>query len=101
MVQIGAGMAGFALYALFVWMPIWGMASSPAPDALFKYFVVVMMLVFGVFMVSGGRSSFSIKRFGPAFVAGAVASAGFAASTWWLLIAGLVAVGLCYVMFGE
>lgn len=101
MVQIGAGLSGYALYALLVWMPLWRMAATPSPDALFKYFVVVMMLVFGVFMVSGGRSSFSITRFAPGFVAGAVCSAAVAASMWWLLAAGLFCLGLTYVMFGE
>lgn len=101
MVQIGAGLSGYALYALLVWMPLWRMAAAPSADAIFKYFVVVMMLVFGVFMVSGGRSSFSITRFAPGFVAGAVCSAAFASSMWWLLGLGVFGLALSYVMLGE
>lgn len=101
MVQIGAGLSGFSLYTLLIWMPLWRMAATPTADGIFKYFVVVMMLVFGVFMVSGGRSSFSFPRFAPGFVAGAVCSAGVAASSWWLVGLGLVGLGLSYVMMGE
>jgi hypothetical protein len=101
MVPIGAGLSGYALYALLVWMPMWRMASTPNADGIFKYFLVVMMLVFGVFMVSGGRSSFSIVRFGPGFIAGAVCSAAVAGSMWWLLAAGLAGLALAFIMFGE
>lgn len=101
MVHIGAGLSGYALYALIVWMPIWRMAATPNADGIFKYFLIVMMLVFGVFMVSGGRSSFSITRFAPGFVAGAVCSAAVAGSMWWLLAAGLAGLAFAFVMFGE
>lgn len=101
MVQIGAGLSGFALYALFIWMPIWRLADTSSPEGLFRYFVVVMMLLFGVFMVSGGRSSFSFMRFAPAFVAGAVASAGYSIQLWWLFFAALIAFAISYVAFGE
>ncbi len=101
MVQIGAGLSGFALYALLMWMPIWRLANTSTPDGLFRYFVLVMMLLFGVFMVSGGRSSFSFIRFVPSFFAGAVASAGFAIGLWWLFFAGLAAFALSYIALGE
>lgn len=101
MVQIGAGLSGFALYALFMWMPIWGMAQTSDPSRLFGYFLAVMMLMFGVFMVSGGRRSFSVVRFFPSFIAGAVASAGVGMEAWWIAFAGLVAFGATYVFFGE
>ena len=101
MVQIGAGLSGFALYALLIWMPLWQMAGTPSPDALFKYFVVIMMLVFGVFMVSGGRSSFSFTRFGPGFVAGAVCSAAVAGSMWQLLAVGLAGLAAAFIFLGD
>jgi hypothetical protein len=101
MIQIGAGLSGFALYALFTWLPIWRLAGTETPDGIFRYFVVVMALLFGVFMVSGGRSGFSFFRFVPALVAGAVVSAGFASGLWWLLTAGLLALAFFYVWMGE
>lgn len=101
MVQVGAGLSGFALYALMMWMPIWRLAVTSTPDGLAKYFLVVMMLVFGVFMVSGGRSKFSFKRFAPAFVAGALGSAGFAAGSWPLMISGGIALFVLYFLYGE
>ncbi len=101
MVQIGAGLSGFALTALFIWLPIWRMAEVNTADGLFKYFVVVLMLLFGVFMVSGGRNAFSFMRFVPAFLAGGAASIGFASQMWWLFFAGVVVFAIFYVMMGE
>jgi hypothetical protein len=101
MVQIGSGLSGFALFALFSWLPIWRLAVTETPDGLFRYFVVVMSLVFGVFMVSSGRSSFSFMRMVPALVAGGLASAGYASSTWWMFFAGLFGVGFTYLAMGE
>lgn len=101
MVQIGAALSGFALFALFKWMPIWDLAQTSSATGLFRYFVVVMMLLFGVFMVSGGRSSFSFARFVPAFVAGMLASAGWAIEAWWLFFTGILLFGVVYVTMGE
>jgi hypothetical protein len=101
MVQIGSGLSGFALFALFSWLPIWRLAVTQSPDGLFRYFVVVMSLVFGVFMVSSGRNSFSFMRMVPALVAGAVASAGFAGGSWIMFFAGLFGVGFTYIAMGE
>ena len=94
-------MSGFALYAFVTWLPLWRMGQISSADMLFKYFVIVMMLMFGVFMVSGGRSSFSVSRFGPAFVAGVITSLGFGSAGWPVFFAGLVGLGVSYVFFGE
>ena len=101
MIQIGSGLSGFALFALFSWLPIWNLSQTSSPDGLFRYFVVVMALVFGVFMVSGGRSRFSFTRVVPAMVAGGIASAGFAWSMPWLLAAGVAVLAFTYLAFGE
>lgn len=101
MIQIGAALSGFALYAFMTWLPLWNMGRAVSADSLFKYFVVVLMLMFGIFMVSGGRASFSLVRFLPALVVGGVASYGFGASNWSVFLASLIAVGACYIFFGE
>jgi hypothetical protein len=60
-----------------------------------------MMLVFGVFMTSGGRSSFSFLRFAPAFVAGCIISIGYSEGMTWLMGVGAVVFGGFYVFTGE
>ena len=101
MIQIGAGLSGFSLYAALTWLPLWRMGIAVSADSIFKYFVIVMMLMFGIFMVSGGRSSFSTVRFLPALCAGGLASHGFGSGNWTLFFCGLLGVGICYVFFGE
>src|SRR3546814_7882135 len=56
---------------------------------------------FGVFMISGGKNSFSLLKFSPAFLAGALISVGYAASTWWLVAAGVVVFGAFWIFLGE
>ncbi|QAY80195.1 hypothetical protein [Sphingosinicella sp. BN140058] len=101
MIQIGAALSGLALHALFSWLPIWRLANAETAENLFRYFVVVMMLVFGVFMVSGGRSSFSLKRFAPAFAAGAMASMAWSSGSLWLAAVAMALFGIFFVIFGE
>lgn len=101
MIQIGAALSGFALYAFFTWLPLWNMGRAVSADSLFKYFVVVLMLMFGVFMVSGGRSSFSLVRFLPALAAGGIVSYGYGMGNWTIVGVGLLGVGICYIFFGE
>ena len=101
MIQIGAGLSGFALQAFLTWLPIWRMGQAVSADSLFKYFVVVLMLMFGVFMVSGGRASFSLTRFLPALLMGGLTSYGFGEYNWTMFFVGLLGVGICYVFFGE
>src|SRR3546814_4820274 len=81
MIQRGGLLSGFSLYALFTWLPIWRLATAGSAESIFRYFVVMMMLLFGVFMISGGKNSFSLLKFSPAFLAGALISVGYAAST--------------------
>src|SRR3546814_19397235 len=64
-----------------VMLPIWRLATAGSAESIFRYFVVMMMLLFGVFMISGGKKSFSLLKFSPAFLAGALISVGYAAST--------------------
>lgn len=101
MIQLGGILSGASLYALFTWLPIWRLATAGSAEEIFRYFVTMMMLLFGVFMISGGKNSFSLIRFTPAFVAGATISAGYAASTWWLLAAGVVIFAVFWIFLGE
>src|SRR3546814_16992213 len=80
MIQLGGLLSGFSLYALFTWLPIWRLATAGSAESIFRYFVVMMMLLFGVFMISGGKNSFSLLKFSPAFLAGALISVGYARS---------------------
>ena len=101
MIQIGAGLSGFALHAFMTWLPLWNMGRAVSADSLFKYFVVVLMLMFGIFMVSGARSSFSVVRFLPALCAGGISSYGFGQGNWTIAFVGLIGVGISYIFFGE
>lgn len=101
MIQLGGILSGFSLYALFFWMPIWQLGSVGSAEGVFRYFVVVAMLVFGVFMTSGGKSSFSFIRFVPAFIAGAMISEGWATTTLWLSGLGFVIFVAIWIFFGE
>ncbi len=101
MIQIGAMLSGFSLYALFTWLPIWQLASSGHAENVFRYFVVVAMLVFGVFLTSGGMQSFSLTRFVPGFVAGVMISIGWASAMWWLVAAGAVVFAAFWIFLGE
>src|SRR3546814_11594143 len=77
MIQLGGLLSGFSLYALFTWLPIWRLATSGSAESIFRSFVVMMMLLFGVFMISGGKNSFSLLTFSPAFFAGSLISVGY------------------------
>lgn len=101
MIQLGAILSGFSLYALFTWLPIWQLASTFHADGIFRYFLVVSMLVFGVFMTSGGRGSFSILRFFPSFGAGVLISIGWPTETYWLMGIGAVIFAAFWLFFGE
>ncbi len=101
MIQIGAILSGFSLYALFAWMPIWQMANATSAEEIFRYFIIVGMLMFGVFMTSGGKTSFSIMRFTPSFVAGVMSSMGYANETYWMIAAGGVIFAVFWIWFGE
>lgn len=101
MIQFGGLLAGFALYTLMTWMPIWRMASAQSAEETFRYFVVVIMLVFSVFMASGGRIHFSLKRFAPAFVAGCIISIGYSKDSMLLMLAGGAIFAFTWVFFGE
>lgn len=101
MIQLGAVLSGFTLFALFTWLPIWGLATASSAEGLFRYFVVVLSLMFGVFMTSAGRSSFSFIKFMPALVAGGTMSLGYGNQTWWLMAAGFVVFAGSWIYFGE
>src|SRR3546814_19414087 len=101
MIQLGGLLSGFSLYALFTWLPIWRLATAGSAESIFRYFVVMMMLLFGVFMISGGKNSFSLLKFSPAFLAGALISVGYAASPWWRVAAGVGGFGAVGIFLGE
>jgi hypothetical protein len=101
MIQIGGILSGFSLFALFTWLPIWRLANEMSAEGIFRYFVVVMMLVFGVFMISGGKNGFSLIRFTPAFLAGCLISFGYANGLWWIAAAGAVLFGVFWIFLGE
>lgn len=101
MIQLGAIFSGFSLYALFTWLPIWGLAKANSPEALFAYFLIISLLLFGIFLTSGGRNSFSFFRFAPSFVAGALVSMGYATTAWALMASGLVIFSLFWFLLGE
>lgn len=101
MIQLSGLLSGFALYSLFVWMPIWNLASAKSAEEIFRYFVVVMMLVFGIFMVSGGKTNFTISKFGSTFAAGCMLSIGYSTGLTWLLIAGIVTFAASWMLLGE
>lgn len=101
MIQLGALLSGFSLYALFTWLPIWGLAAAGSAETLFLYFVIVCLLLFGVFMTSGGKSSFSFIRFVPSFVAGVLVSLGYSTAFWGLAAAGVVIFGFFWIFLGE
>jgi hypothetical protein len=101
MVQIGSALSGFALCALFWWLPIWRMSQTESADGLFRYFVIVMMLVFGIFMVSSKGKGLSFFRTVPPLCAGAVASYGFSTGSWYVFGIGIAASWLLYVLGGE
>lgn len=101
MIQLGGILSGFALYALFTWLPIWKLGDAGSAELIFQYFVVVMTLVFAVFMISGGKNGFSLIRFSPSFIAGCMISFGYAGATWWLVAAGGVVFGAFWIFLGE
>jgi hypothetical protein len=101
MVQIGSALSGFALCALFWWLPVWRMSQASSPEVLFRYFVVVMMLVFGIFMVSSKSNSMSFLKTIPPLLCGAVASYGYSIGAMYVFGAGLAAAWLCFFLGGE
>lgn len=101
MVQIGSALSGFALCALFWWLPVWRMSQAGTPDLLFRYFIVVMMLVFGIFMVSAKSSGMTFLKTIPPLFCGAVASYGFSTHAWYVFGAGVVGAWFCFFLGGE
>ncbi len=101
MIQIGSALSGFALCALFWWLPVWRMAQAVTPDVLFRYFIVVMMLVFGIFMVSAKSNAMSFGRTVPALLCGVLASYGYSLEAWYVFGAGVVGAWFCYFLGGE
>jgi len=70
-VVVGLFLVGFALVALFWWMPVWQMGSFGSIEELLGYFVVVMSLLFGVFMAANDSERMRLLVAGPALVSGA------------------------------
>lgn len=101
MIQIGSALSGFALCALFWWLPVWRMAQANSPDNLFRYFVVVMMLIFGIFMVSSKSNSITFLKAVPALLCGIVASYGWSIDSMYVVGAGLAGAWLCFFLGGE
>lgn len=101
MIQIGSALSGFALCALFWWLPVWRMSQAESPEMLFRYFVVVMMLVFGIFMVSSKSNAMTFFKTIPPLFFGAVASYGYSLQSWYVFGAGVAAAWLCFFLGGE
>lgn len=101
MLQVGAALSGFALYALCFWLPIWELAKASSAEEFFGYFVVIMMLMFGVMLTSAKKSSFSFFRFSSSFAAGVLVSIGYGNSTDWLMLAGGAVFAGIWFLGGE
>lgn len=101
MIQIGSALSGFALCALFWWLPVWRMSQAETPDLLFRYFIVVMMLVFGIFMVSSKSNSMTFMKTIPPLLCGAIASYGYSIGAMYVFGVGVAGAWLCFFLGGE
>lgn len=98
MSQLGSFFTGYAMLALLWWKPIWTMASHKTAEDLLGFFVIVMMLFFGVFMVIGDYGRFRFASFVGPFAGGCVLSWGVWQSNMVAMLAGFMLLGVTWMV---